>query len=160
MKHVLSVPRSWREEDCGYRSCCSSRAASARGASYYFLGTRTATAATNTVTSTSVSTTTISGGNSSRLNGSSAVSINAVQIYKDSNESVVTVDGLTTTTVSSFFGSETVQEEVLGSGFIMNYGNSNYVVTNFHVVDGVTNMTVIFWNSDAYPASVVRHRPV
>ncbi len=129
------------------------------GASYYFVGPRTAAAATNTVTSTSTSTTTVNGGNSSSLGGSSGVSIDAVQIYKNSNESVVTVDGFTITTVSSFFGSQSVQEEVLGSGFVMTYDNANYIVTNFHVVDGVTNMTVIFWNGDAYPATVVGTDP-
>ena len=41
----------------------------------------------------------------------------------------------------------------------MNYNNANYIVTNFHVVDGATNMTAIFWNGDAYPASVVGTDP-
>jgi S1-C subfamily serine protease len=41
----------------------------------------------------------------------------------------------------------------------MTYNNANYIVTNFHVVDGATNMTVIFWNGDAYPASVVGTDP-
>jgi S1-C subfamily serine protease len=130
------------------------------GASYYLAGPRTATAATNTVTSTSTSTTTttVNGGNSS---GSlpSTESIDAVQIYKDSNESVVTVDGFVVASEATFFGTESVQEEVLGSGFIMTYGNADYVVTNFHVVDGSSNMTVIFWNGDAYPASVVGTDP-
>ena len=48
---------------------------------------------------------------------------------------------------------------MLGSGFIMTYNNANYVVTNFHVVDGATNMTVIFWNGNAYPATVVGTDP-
>jgi S1-C subfamily serine protease len=82
-----------------------------------------------------------------------------VQIYKSSNESVVTVEGFTTATVTSFFGSGSVAEEILGSGFVLNYNNANYIVTNFHVVDGVTNMTAIFWNGDAYPASVVGTDP-
>lgn len=130
------------------------------GASYYLVGPRPAQAATNTVTATSTFTTTVSGGNLSASVGSTTTpSINAVQIYKDSNESVVTVEGFTTTSVSSFFGSESVQEEILGSGFVYNYDNANYIVTNFHVVNGVSNMTVIFWNGDAYPASVVGTDP-
>jgi S1-C subfamily serine protease len=134
------------------------------GASYYLVGTRTASAAANTVTSTSVSTsvstTTVGGGaNLSSGGGDSGVDIDAVQIYKDSNESVVTVEGFTTATVTSFFGSGSVAEEILGSGFILNYDNANYIVTNFHVVNGVTNMTAIFWNGDAYPASVVGTDP-
>jgi len=129
------------------------------GASYYLAGPRTAAAATNTVTSTSTLTTTVSGGNLSPSSGSSAASIDAVQIYKNSNESVVTVEGFTTSTVSSFFGAQTVQAEVLGSGFMVSYDNANYIVTNFHVVDGVTNMTAIFSNGEAYPAVVVGTDP-
>jgi len=129
------------------------------GASYYLVSPRTVAAATNTVTSTSVSTTTVTGGVSTIGTVSSGASIDAVQIYKNSNESVVTVDGFVTTTVSTFFGAESVQEEVLGSGFVMTHDNANYIVTNFHVVDGATNMTVIFWNGDAYPASVVGTDP-
>jgi S1-C subfamily serine protease len=123
------------------------------GASYYVVGGHSATAATNTVTSTSVSTTTVNGAAPS--GGSAAIAIDAVHIYKNSNESVVTVDGFITQSVNTIFGQLTQTGEVLGSGFVMTYNNANYVVTNFHVVDGATNMTVIFWNGDAYPAAVV-----
>jgi len=132
------------------------------GASYYLVAPRTAAGATNTVTSTAVATNTVTstsfvGGNSS--GSPSATSIDAVQIYKNSNESVVTVDGFVNSTVSTLFGAQSVLSEVLGSGFVMTYNGANYVVTNFHVVDGATNMTVIFWNGDAYPASVVGTDP-
>jgi S1-C subfamily serine protease len=129
------------------------------GASYYLARPGAASAAANTVTSTYTSTTTVTGGSLSPASGSSGASIDAVQIYRSSNESVVTVDGFTTSTLSTFFGSQTGLAEVLGSGFIMSYNNANYVVTNFHVVDGVTNMTAIFWNGDAYPATVVGTDP-
>ncbi len=128
------------------------------GASYYVVGGHAASAATNTVTSTSVSTTTVTGGGAA-VTGSTAASIDAVQIYKDSNGSVVTVDGFVSTTVSNGFYSVPVTEEVLGSGFVMTYNGADYVVTNFHVVDGATNMTVIFWDGNAYPASVVGTDP-
>src|SRR5438477_11749319 len=110
-------------------------------ASYYLVGGSTATAATSTVTSTSTSTTTIGGGSSS-VGGQAAISIDAVQIYRNEYQSVVTVDGYVST--NSFYGQ--VTGEVLGSGFIMNYNGVNYVVTNFHVVNGAKNMTVIFWD--------------
>jgi 2-alkenal reductase len=131
------------------------------GGAYYLFSPRTAATATNTVTSTTYSTATVTDGNSSPDSPSSPASIDAVQIYKNSNESVVTVEGFTATTVSGFLGigSQSVQEEILGSGFIMNYDNANYIVTNFHVVDGVSNMTAIFWNGDAYPAAVVGTDP-
>jgi len=136
-------------------------AALGAGASYYLVSPRTAATATDTVTSTTFSTTTVTDGNSSPAGASSPASINAVQIYKNSNESVVTVEGFTTTTIGGFLGigSQSVQAEILGSGFVMNYNNANYIVTNFHVVDGVSNMTAIFWNGDAYPASVVGTDP-
>jgi S1-C subfamily serine protease len=121
-------------------------------ASYYIVG-RPAAAAPNTVTSTSTSTTTVIG--SSAVDGASSVAIDAVQIYRSSNQSVVTVDGFVTQTVNTIFGPLTQTGEVLGSGFIMTYNGANYVVTNFHVVDGAANMTVIFWNGNAYPATVV-----
>ena len=130
------------------------------GASYYFVGGRPVAAATNTVTS--VLTTTVGGaspGGAVSGGGPSAIAIDAVQIYKGSNQSVVTVDGFITQTVNSFFGQVTQIGEVLGSGFLMTYNSANYVVTNFHVVDGAKNMTVIFWNGDAYPATVVGTDP-
>jgi S1-C subfamily serine protease len=117
-------------------------------ASYYLVGGKTATAATSTVTSTS---TTTVGGGSPPAGGQTAISIDAVQIYRNEYQSVVTVDGYVST--NSFYGQ--VTGEVLGSGFIMNYNGANYVVTNFHVVNGAKNMTVIFWDGNAYPASVV-----
>jgi len=125
------------------------------GATYYFFPR--AAASTATVTSTSYATTTV--GSSTFINASGAPAIDAVQIYKEANESVVTVVGYIQTSVVSFFGTAVEEEEVLGSGFIMNYDNSNWVVTNFHVVNGATNMTVTFWNGDSYPAKVVGTDP-
>ncbi len=127
------------------------------GASYYLVGPRTVAAAANTVTL--VSTTTLGNVSSASPGASPLSAIDAVQIYKSSNESVVTVDGFITSTLNSIFGSQNVQAEVLGSGFVMTYNNANYVVTNFHVVDGASNMTVTFRNGDAYPATVVGTDP-
>lgn len=129
------------------------------GASYYLVPPRSASAAGETVTRTSTATLTIGIPGAPAVNGSAAGTIDAVQIYKEANASVVTVDGYVTSTVGVFFGSATVQEEVLGSGFVMSYDNANYIVTNFHVVDGSQNMTVVFWNGDAYPATVVGTDP-
>src|SRR3984893_10904389 len=125
------------------------------GASYYVLGGPEAAAAANTVTSTTTSTMTTTLNLGSVGGGAPTVAIDGVQIYKSSNESVVTVNGFISSTVNSPFGSQTVTGEVLGSGFVMIYNNANYIVTNFHVVNGASNMTVIFWNGNAYPATVV-----
>jgi S1-C subfamily serine protease len=86
----------------------------------------------------------------------SSGSINAVTIYNYANQSVVTVEGLQSTTNS--FG-QTSTSQVLGSGFVIIYSNSYYIVTNYHVVDGDTGISVTFSNGDAYSATVVGSDP-
>jgi S1-C subfamily serine protease len=95
----------------------------------------------------------------SNQSNSSVIEGNAVQIYSASYRSVVTVQGVNVTTYESFFGPETSIETVLGSGFVMAYGNSTYVITNYHVVDGVSNLTVTFSDGNAYPAKVIGTDP-
>jgi len=75
-------------------------------------------------------------------------------IYSTYSSSVVTVQGYELVTQNSFFGQVTSIASVQGSGFVVGYQNSTYIVTNNHVVDGVTNITVTFSNGDSYPASV------
>ncbi len=77
-------------------------------------------------------------------------SLDAVSIYSIDNPSIVTVMG---TLVSQ--GSIQATGEILGSGFVTLYLNSAYVVTNFHVVDSVSNITITFSDGDSYPASVI-----
>lgn len=79
-------------------------------------------------------------------------SINAETIYNYANESVVTVEG-----IQSANGSEI--EQVLGSGFVVIYSNSYYIVTNYHVVDGDTDISVTFSDGNAYSAQVVGYDP-
>ena len=85
----------------------------------------------------------------------SVLGFNAVAIYDSANESVVTVQGAKIVTVLTIFGPQQSVDSIVGSGFIVDYANSDYVLTNFHVVDGVVNVTVTFWNGDAYPAKVI-----
>ena len=77
--------------------------------------------------------------------------IDPVAIYAATNRSVVTVEGVAIDQ-TSFFPSYT---SVLGTGFVITYSNSYYIVTNFHVMDGLMNATVTFSNGDAYPAKLV-----
>ncbi|HKW04845.1 MAG TPA: trypsin-like peptidase domain-containing protein [Nitrososphaerales archaeon] len=86
----------------------------------------------------------------------SSGSMNAVTIYNYANQSVVTVEGQQTTTDS--FGQPSTSE-VLGSGFVVIYNNSDYIVTNYHVVKGDTNISVTFSNGDAYSATVIGSDP-
>ena len=85
----------------------------------------------------------------------SLVSLNPVAIYDEANRSVVTVQGSRVVTALTFFGPQSTVESVLGSGFVVQYSNAYYVVTNFHVVDSLVNVTVTFWNGDAYGGKVI-----
>jgi S1-C subfamily serine protease len=85
--------------------------------------------------------------------------INPSSIYRADNGSVVTIQGDATISVSTILGQESEAETVLGSGFVAVYLDSLYIVTNFHVVNGVQNLTVTFADGDAYPAKVVGTDP-
>ena len=85
----------------------------------------------------------------------SLIGLDPSQIYQAANQSVVTIQGTRVVTVDTIFGPATSTEEVLGSGFIIDYSNRYYVLTNFHVVDGITNASVTFWNGDSYPMTIV-----
>ena len=89
----------------------------------------------------------------------SLTGINPVSIYDAANRSVVTIEGSEVTNVSSLFGTQSEVETVLGSGIVTSYLNSMYIITNYHVVNGVGNITVTFGDGDAYPARVVGTDP-
>ena len=82
---------------------------------------------------------------------SSSASLDPVEIYAKSNPSVVTVQGVT----ANLTGPVPTLVSLLATGFVIAYGNSDYIVTNFHVVDGLVNSTVTFSNGDAYQPEVV-----
>jgi S1-C subfamily serine protease len=77
--------------------------------------------------------------------------LDPVAIYAEANRSVVTVQGV----VIDQTGLGSTLVSVLGTGFVIAYDNSYYVVTNFHVTDGLVNSTVTFSNGDAYQAEIV-----
>jgi S1-C subfamily serine protease len=85
---------------------------------------------------------------------------NAQTIYGTWSRSVVTVQGDQTVSYSTFRGVVTTTTPILGSGFSILYQSAYYVVTNFHVVDAVGNLTVTFSNGDAFPAKVVGTDPL
>ena len=80
--------------------------------------------------------------------------LEAQTLYSTSLPSVVTVQGYELTTQSSFFGQSTTITGVQGSGFAVSFQGSDYIVTNNHVVNGVSNITVTFSDGNSYPASV------
>ncbi|MGA2663489.1 MAG: trypsin-like peptidase domain-containing protein [Nitrososphaerales archaeon] len=96
----------------------------------------------------------------SSSSGNSSVSgINPERIYSTDSRSIVTIQGSALVTTQSVFGSESSVETVLGSGFVVSESGTYYVVTNYHVVNGFTNMTVTFSDGDAYPLKVVGTDP-
>jgi S1-C subfamily serine protease len=82
---------------------------------------------------------------------STILGLNPVAIYKQAYPSVVTLEGVQT--------SSTGNTTVLGSGFVTRFQESDYIVTNYHVVQNVVDLTVTFSDGDAYPATVVGKDP-
>ena len=68
-------------------------------------------------------------------------------IYDNVRNSVVMVQG------------ETSSGGVQGSGFIYNFGDRNIILTNYHVVQDTTNLSVTFSDGDAYSATVLGTDP-
>jgi S1-C subfamily serine protease len=77
------------------------------------------------------------------------------QLYNNSSTSVVMIEGFITQ--SSLF--TTTTEEVQGSGFVYYYNLTGemIIITNYHVVDGATDISVTFKNGRAYAANVLGH---
>ena len=88
-------------------------------------------------------------GSDSNTSASSAGSL-----YARYSVSVVTIQSYELITQNTFFGQLSSIESVQGSGFVVNYQNSPYVITNNHVVAGTSNITVTFSDGNSYPASV------
>jgi S1-C subfamily serine protease len=81
---------------------------------------------------------------------SSALSVN--EIYKRANRGVVEIT--VTTSSNSPLGE---QQRGQGSGFV--YDTDGHIVTNDHVVDNASSISVTFWNGAVYKASLVGTDP-
>jgi S1-C subfamily serine protease len=86
----------------------------------------------------------------------SSENINPVKIYSYANESIVTVQG--TQITSNGLGGSSLSL-VLGSGFVVTYDNSSYVVTNYHVVQGDSNLSITFSDGNGYGTNIVGADP-
>ncbi|RLI06024.1 trypsin [Candidatus Bathyarchaeota archaeon] len=84
---------------------------------------------------------------------SSTISIS--HVYENVKDSVVVVRGIRIEILDSFFGPISRIVKIEGSGFVCEYNNSFYILTNNHVVSGVQNITVTFLNGNAYPAKLI-----
>ena len=71
------------------------------------------------------------------------------QLYSENVDSVVAIT--TTVQTTNFYGTSTGTSS--GSGFILT--EDGYVVTNYHVVEGGTEVSVVLHNGDEYPAEIV-----
>jgi len=71
-------------------------------------------------------------------------------IYDNVRDAIVVINGIVPT--DTFFG--TTYGNVQGSGFIYSQNGETVIITNEHVVQDATNITVTFSNGDAYPATV------
>jgi putative serine protease PepD len=69
------------------------------------------------------------------------------QIYTDLRDSVVLVQGVT------------IDGGVQGSGFVYNYDGKTVVLTNYHVVEDATSLSVTFSNGQGYGAIVLGEDP-
>src|ERR671930_1873358 len=86
--------------------------------------------------------------NSEPTANTSALSVG--DIYRRSYKSVVEIT-VTTSDQRTPFGAQ--REEAQGSGFV--YDDEGHIVTDQHVVDGATSISVRFWNGETYKAEVV-----
>ena len=86
--------------------------------------------------------------------------ITLTSLYNQVKDSVVTIDCTIVTTYTNPFGlgghqTYTSTSEVQGSGFTYNYKGEMIIVTNNHVVDGASSITVSFSDGKTYSAKVL-----
>ena len=115
---------------------------------YSSLGTSPTT--TTTVTETQIQTSVVNLGNVS------SQGLNPESIYAYANASIVILQGVQNST--DIFG-QTAQTSILGSGFVIEYLGSYYVVTNYHVAGATSDLTMTFTDGNAYPAQLVGSDP-
>jgi putative serine protease PepD len=98
-------------------------------------------------TQTVVRQVTVTGGEPASASSGLSVS----DIYRDTYKGVVEIT-VTSNGQQTPFGGQQAQE-ALGSGFV--YDDQGHIITNEHVVDGATSITVRFWNGNTYSAELV-----
>jgi S1-C subfamily serine protease len=72
-------------------------------------------------------------------------------LYKQVKDSIVEISGVMT--YWSYFRTQYTQ--VQGSGFIYEFNNEMFVITNNHVISDATDIVVTFSNGDGYPATII-----
>lgn len=77
--------------------------------------------------------------------------VSFTEVYNRTIKGVVMITGI----VRDFLTERTS----LGSGFVVKYNSSYYVVTNYHVVKDAKDIVVTFYNGESYPANVLGTDP-
>jgi putative serine protease PepD len=85
----------------------------------------------------------------------STTGLSVSDIYQRTQKGVVEITVTTSQSTSPFGGQQTQQAQ--GSGFV--YDSSGRIITNQHVVDGATSISVRFWNGKTYKAELVGSDP-
>ena len=90
-------------------------------------------------------------GNGNSISGTpgAADGLTPGQVHAQNRNSVVAIANQVTTNI---FG-QTTQTASAGSGFVIS--EDGYIVTNYHVIEGATTLTVITNDEEEYPAAVV-----
>lgn len=96
--------------------------------------------------------------NTANPNGTYMVGDNAslAPLYAEVKDSVVVIRGLT---VQYDVFRRAYYSQVQGSGFVYNFTGQMIVITNYHVVQNVLNVTVTFIDGNSYEASVLGSDP-
>ena len=76
--------------------------------------------------------------------------LSVAQVYNQAHRAVVEIT-VSSAQADPFGGQE--QQQAQGSGFV--YDSDGHIVTNDHVVDDASSVSVRFWNGDTYKANVV-----
>jgi len=82
----------------------------------------------------------------------SSTTLSVGQVYQRASKGVVEITVTSTDSGQNGFGGPQAQQ-ALGSGFV--YDTSGHIVTNDHVVDGASSITVRFTNGKTYKATLV-----
>jgi S1-C subfamily serine protease len=77
------------------------------------------------------------------------------QLYQQVKDSVVVIRGVVE---YDYFG-RTYYTQVQGSGFVYNFTGQMVVITNYHVVEGATDITITFIDGNGYAATVLGSDP-
>ena len=85
------------------------------------------------------------------MSGNTSIS----QLYQYLKDSIVAINGIIST--RTIFGN--MYGVVEGTGFVYNLTGKMVILTNFHVVEGASNITVTFSDGDSYAASILGSDP-